>query len=170
MAWAAMAHLVAGRFRCPVRAGGGGWGTDPYAYSSGGGGPGSGTTAARKTDPLYETGVGDAGKSGQVVLQWRLPTGSLRAMSGDGQSTGQGEPFRDALVVKARSSAGKTLITDASVTFTTAGTQTGPVTVTSRSGSAQVVLTLQMAPAFPVSPGGPLDVQLLGGGESDTRA
>ncbi|MEU6777040.1 hypothetical protein [Streptomyces sp. NPDC046759] len=57
-------------------------------------------------------------KSGQVVLQWRLPTGLLQALAGDGQSAFQGEPFTDGLAVKVWSSDGKTLIAGASVTFT----------------------------------------------------
>ncbi|MBZ6476271.1 hypothetical protein [Streptomyces griseocarneus] len=61
---------------------------DNYCLAGGGGGsgfasgpgvsggetiPGSGTSAARKNDPLYQAGIGDAGKPGQVLLQWRAP-------------------------------------------------------------------------------------------------
>ncbi|MFE4514851.1 hypothetical protein ACFRMQ_11755 [Kitasatospora sp. NPDC056783] len=70
-------------------AGGGGGialGNAQSAYFSGGGGgssfvygpgvtggstvAGSGTQAGGKDDPLYQSGVGDAGRRGQVVLQW----------------------------------------------------------------------------------------------------
>ncbi|MFI2645734.1 hypothetical protein [Streptomyces sp. NPDC018610] len=190
--------------------GGGGMGGSAGKYVSGAGGgsgyasgpgvtggttvAGSGTKAAGKSDPLYEAGVGDVGTPGQVVLQWRLPTGLLQAVGGDGQSTDQGEPFADRLVVKAWSADGQTLITGEPVTFTvtqgdavlaggsrtatvttdptgqatppvlTAGTTTGPVKVTAQSGTAQVVFSLEVTPAFEVAPGGPPDVNLLGGG------
>ncbi|GAA3169976.1 MULTISPECIES: hypothetical protein [Streptomyces] len=69
--------------------GGGGWGGDAGgggAYESGGAGgsgfasgpgvtggvtvTGAGPSAAGKSDPWYQAGVGDAGQPGQVVLQW----------------------------------------------------------------------------------------------------
>ncbi|MGW1076727.1 hypothetical protein [Streptomyces sp. NPDC002537] len=72
-------------------AGGGGAACDAGAASVGGGGgggsgfaagpgvsggvtiAGSGRYAANKGDPLYQAGIGDDYKPGQVVLQWRLP-------------------------------------------------------------------------------------------------
>ncbi|MFC7978461.1 hypothetical protein ACFUT3_24880 [Streptomyces cinereoruber] len=190
--------------------GGGGIQGNKNAYASAGGGgsgfvaksgvtggktvTGSGTKAAGKSDPLYEAGVGDAGKAGQVVLQWKLPAGVLHAIAGDDQISDQSEAFTEKLTVKAWSADGKTLITGASVTFTVtqgdavfsggnksaaaktgsdgqasppalvAGTTTGPVKVTAQAGSAQIVFSLEVVPAFEPAPGGPPDVDLLGGG------
>ncbi|MBB4161734.1 hypothetical protein [Streptomyces cinereoruber] len=190
--------------------GGGGVKGNKNAYASGGGGgsgfvatsgvsggktvTGSANKAAGKSDPLYETGVGDADKPGQVVLQWRLPAGVLHALAGDDQIADQGEAFTDPLTVKAWSADGKTLITGTSITFTVtegdavfsggsksattktdsdgqaspaalvAGTTTGTVKVTAQADSAQVVFCLEVVPAFELAPGGPPDVDLLGGG------
>ncbi|MEU3557798.1 Ig-like domain-containing protein [Streptomyces fragilis] len=190
--------------------GGGGVEGNKNAYASGGGGgsgfvatsgvsggktvAGSGAKAAGKSDPLYESGVGDADKAGQVVLQWRLPAGVLNAVAGEDEIADQEETFAGPLTVKARAADGKTLITGTPVTFTVtqgdatfsggstsatattgadgtatapavvAGTAVGPVKVTAQADTAQVVFSLEVVPAFELAPGGPPDVNLRGGG------
>ncbi|MBZ4321225.1 hypothetical protein [Streptomyces huiliensis] len=155
---------------------------------------GAGRNSAGKSDPFYQAGIGDNRQPGQVVLQWQLVVARLTAEAGAGQTADQAEQFGQPLTAKAWSADGTTPVPGEVVTFTvtqgdasfadgtqsasattdnngqattpalTAGTTPGPVTVTAKSGSAEVVFPLEVTPAFSVSPGGPPDVHLIRGG------
>ncbi|MGK5643033.1 hypothetical protein ACSNOK_32740, partial [Streptomyces sp. URMC 126] len=154
---------------------------------------GSGSSAAGKNDPLYQAGIGDGGRPGQVVLQWKAPVDELRMVGGDGQHTDAGRAFPARLQVRALR--GGEPVPGAEVTFAvasgrasfggaaqvtvvadgngyavapvlTAGQPPGPVTVVATSGAARSEFSLVATPPadYDVVPGGPPDVVLVPGG------
>ncbi|MFC9679037.1 hypothetical protein [Streptomyces sp. NPDC056948] len=190
-------------------AGGGGGHIADSANASGGGGgsgfaggpgvsngrtvAGSGNQAAGKNDPLYEAGTGDSGRTGQVVLQWRVAEVRLENVAGDRQQADTGQAFADRLSVRALADGQP--MPQTGVTFTvvsgeasfngapsvnvstdgaghatapviTAGRTPGPVRIDATSGNArtQFTLTVNSPLQFAVLPGGPPDVELQPGG------
>ncbi|WP_150249649.1 hypothetical protein [Streptomyces albofaciens] len=155
---------------------------------------GSGSRAAGKNDPLYQAGVGDSGRPGQVVLQWTVtPVNRLEKAEGDQQQTDPDQDFPNLL--RARAFVEEQPMPRAAVTFTvvsggasfngatqakvvadvngyatapvlTAGQAAGPVRVVAASGNAQTefLLTIASATQYEVEPGGPPDVGLVPGG------
>lgn len=71
-------HFVSHEFAKWSSGGGGGSGFVSSPDVSGGNTvAGSRRSAAGKSDPLYEQGIGDAGHNGQVVFQWAVPVNLL---------------------------------------------------------------------------------------------
>ncbi|MCF3103145.1 hypothetical protein IPZ58_16360 [Streptomyces roseoverticillatus] len=165
------------------------------AYFSGGGGssfvsgpgvtggrtlPGNGTRAGGQDDPQYQSGVGDAGKRGQVVVQWREIDPSVVLDPGEGAEVWVRRPS-----IRGTGEEGATVtvafgggVPNASVQADERGEWSvepgadlpcGPVTVTvvqAKDGltSPPTRRGFTVGAPFVVAPGGPPDVVLAQGG------